>query len=87
MKRGMIFVRACDPAGTWGRADVLDLTDESFRQFVLYSLIHINEGFRSANDIPDGEIETDYRCVTSLAGPNKPQPEVPNKPEAEVPKK
>lgn len=35
IKRGQIFVRAKDSLGKWGSADVLDLTEESFRAFVL----------------------------------------------------
>lgn len=35
MKAGQVFVRAKDPAGRWGSADVLDLDERSFRAWVL----------------------------------------------------
>jgi len=43
MKRGQVFVRALDPEGKWGNADVLDLTDESFRVFVVGRLMAFHQ--------------------------------------------
>lgn len=36
ISRGQVFVRAQDEAGHWGNADVLDLTDDSFKAWVVY---------------------------------------------------
>jgi hypothetical protein len=35
VRRGMVYVRAKSPSGKWGSHDAMDLTDESFRVFVL----------------------------------------------------
>lgn len=35
MKRGQVFVRAKDPEGKWGNADVLDLDETSWRAWIL----------------------------------------------------
>lgn len=34
-----VYVRAKSPSGKWGAFDALDLTDESFRRFVLRNLV------------------------------------------------
>jgi hypothetical protein len=39
MKRGQVYVRAQSPSGRWHTADVLDLTEESFRVWLLDLLI------------------------------------------------
>ncbi len=41
MKRGQVFVRAIDPGGKWGPADLLDLDDESFRAVILHKLLEV----------------------------------------------
>lgn len=41
MKRGTVFVRAKSPSGKFGSHDVLDLTEESFRAFVVDTFIRL----------------------------------------------
>ena len=36
-----VFTRAKDPNGKWGACDAMDLTDESFRSFVLHMLYRL----------------------------------------------
>lgn len=38
IKRGQIRVRAKSPSGRWGKHDVLDLTDDSFKVWITYVL-------------------------------------------------
>ena len=65
MKRDQVFVRAQDPTGKWGSADVLDLTDESFRAFLVEMLRRAGIVVYLKDELVDGE-EITYHTRTTF---------------------
>lgn len=63
MKRGQVFVRAQDPNGKWGNADVLDLDDDSFKAFVVSQLIQAGFVVGLHPQFVEGD-EITYKCET-----------------------
>jgi hypothetical protein len=64
MRKGQIYVRAKLPDGNWGACDILELTDESFRAFVVDHLL-------SAGLIVAIKDEYAKESVVMLADPDK----------------
>lgn len=60
MKPSGIYVRARRPDGTWDAVDALELTEESFRRFVLTQLYNCKI---VAGYIPEAEAPADYAAI------------------------
>lgn len=61
MKRGTLFVRAITFGGSWGKVDVIDLDDESFRAFVLDTLVQLTRELGAGIASGDGP-DIEYRA-------------------------
>lgn len=62
IKRGQVFVRAKSPSGIWGNHDILDLTDETFKAYIVDTLLRGGHLLGIKPDlIPGKEIELESK--------------------------
>ncbi len=63
MKIQQVFVRAQDPNGKWGAADVMDIDDKSFRAFVIDMLMRAGVVVHLKDEVVEREDITYYTEV------------------------